>query len=672
MRKSAPAIALLFCSLAAGQQTIRIGQAVVALTGPWKFHVGDNPKWADPNFDDSSWENVDLTPKGATDYAGPTSEFVPGWTAMGHPGYAGYAWYRLRVPVEQTSGPLSLLMPLEVDDGYQVFANGRQIGRFGDITRRRPVCYFSTAEWFPLPTEAAETTTLAIRFYMYPSTLSQPDSGGMHGPPRLGAAGVIAAFGMLARQQPLIAYASDVFEFVVYIGFAFALLALYWLDRIETVYLWFACAYLALALTVGVEFVRAAIPDCRLEIQHAAFVFGGCWVACVITAWWRWFGLNEKEWLIRLLWTAVLAKTLVRVCTYPPLLGTAVPVSGLGALDMLAAVAALAIVLLFAVLVVLGVRRQGREGWLALPAVLLFAVSYFVGNLPHLHIPTGWTIFGLSVFVGQIADVALSAVLGVLIISRFQRSQRRKQQLEADLRQAQQVQQVLLPQEIPALPGFRIDCEYRPAQEVGGDFFQVLETGRSLDRAQRAPDALRARDGSVLVVIGDVSGKGVKAAMLVALIIGTLRTIAEETEEPQMILQRLNRRLVGRMEGGFATCFCARIAQDGLMSVANAGHLAPFIDGEEIEVPHDLPLGIVEDIEYSERRLQLPENGTLTFISDGVVEAKNGRKELFGFERARALSAQSAAKIADAAKEFGQEDDITVVTIQRVAVAAYA
>jgi serine phosphatase RsbU (regulator of sigma subunit) len=173
-------------------------------------------------------------------------------------------------------------------------------------------------------------------------------------------------------------------------------------------------------------------------------------------------------------------------------------------------------------------------------------------------------------------------------------------------------------------------------------------------------------------VIGDVSGKGVKAAMLVALIIGTLRTIAEETEEPQMILERLNRRLVGRMEGGFATCLCARITADGLMSVANAGHLAPWVDGNEIEVPHDLPLGIVEDLEYSERHLQLLENNTLTFISDGVVEAKNGRKELFGFERARALSAQSASYIAEAAKEFGQEDDITVLTIQRVPVPAYA
>jgi serine phosphatase RsbU (regulator of sigma subunit) len=307
-------------------------------------------------------------------------------------------------------------------------------------------------------------------------------------------------------------------------------------------------------------------------------------------------------------------------------------------------------------MVVLGIRRLGSEGWLALPAAVLFSISLFSNELELLHIPGAWQIVGVQVTLRQIANVALSAVLGVLIIRRFQRSQRRKQQLEADLRQAQQVQQVLLPQEIPAIAGFRIECEYRPAQEVGGDFFQ----------------ALAARDGGVLVVIGDVSGKGVHAAMLVALIIGTLRTIAEQAEEPQAILQRLNRRLLGRMEGGLATCLCALIGSDGTMTVANAGHLAPWLDGQELKVPHDLPLGISEHIEYTNAQLQIPENARLTFVSDGVVEAKNGHKELFGFDRVRELSARAAHEIAEAAKDFGQQDDITVLTIQRVGVPAYA
>jgi hypothetical protein len=437
-------------------------------------------------------------------------------------------------------------------------------------------------------------------------------------------------------------------------GFAFALLALYWLDRVEKVYLWFAFSYFGLTCWALAILAQGSF---RVEIESVvANSFTAFYIGFLITAWWQWFHLEENGWLIRLVWIALLIGIVAGVSVLPPFLGTAVPVSWLPGMHVIANIARLAIGVLFAAIVVFGIRRQGREGWLALPTALLFSISLFPTELAFLHVPIRWTTFGVQISLDQIADIALSAVLGLLIIRRFQRSQRRKQQLEADLRQAQQVQQVLLPQAIPEMPGFRIECEYRPAQEVGGDFFQVLET----------------RDGGVLVVIGDVSGKGVRAAMLVALIVGTLRTAAEETEEPQKILERLNRRLCGRMEGGLVTCLCARITAEGSFMVANAGHLAPWLDGEEIEVPHDLPLGLTEGIEYAASHLQIPENSTLTFISDGVVEAKNGHKELFGFDRVRALSTQPAQAIADAAKQFGQEDDITVVTIQRLPVPAYA
>ena len=337
------------------------------------------------------------------------------------------------------------------------------------------------------------------------------------------------------------------------------------------------------------------------------------------------------------------------------------PVTWIPALEMTRSIANWTIGVLFAGIVLLGILRHGREAWITLPAALLFGLSLFSPELDLLHVQTVWTIRGMGIGLQQLARVALSAVLGIMILRRFQRSQRRKQQLEADLRQAQQLQQVLLPEAIPQIPGFRIQCEYRPAQEVGGDFFQVLET----------------RDGGVLIVIGDVSGKGVPAAMLVAVIVGTLRTLAEETEDPRQILIRLNRRLCGRMQGGLVTCLCAQIAPDGSMTVASAGHLAPWLStresvGQEIDIPHDLPLGIKDDIEYALRHLRIPENSTMTFVSDCVIEAKNGHKELFGFERARALSTEPAAEIADAANQFGQQDDITVVTIQRMPAPAYA
>src|SRR5580658_8686239 len=129
---------------------VTLGQSAVPLYGPWKFTVGDSPidpqtgqpLWAEPDFDDSKWETVDLTPKGgAHSPLSGLSGYVPGWTAKGHPGYWGYAWYRIRVqvtqPLTQTTRALQgeglvLAGPIDVDDAYQVFDNGELAGHFGD------------------------------------------------------------------------------------------------------------------------------------------------------------------------------------------------------------------------------------------------------------------------------------------------------------------------------------------------------------------------------------------------------------------------------------------------------------------------------------------------------------------------------------------------------------
>ena len=134
---------------------IALGQSIVALNGPWKFHIGDSPQWADPNFDDSQWESVDLTPKsGSFDPIGGISSYVPGWTAKGHPGAWGYGWYRIRVRVMNSPGErLAINAPSDVDDAYQVFANGRLLGSFGKFSadKKFPVFYFSQPRMFPLP-----------------------------------------------------------------------------------------------------------------------------------------------------------------------------------------------------------------------------------------------------------------------------------------------------------------------------------------------------------------------------------------------------------------------------------------------------------------------------------------------------------------------------------------
>jgi serine phosphatase RsbU (regulator of sigma subunit) len=165
--------------------------------------------------------------------------------------------------------------------------------------------------------------------------------------------------------------------------------------------------------------------------------------------------------------------------------------------------------------------------------------------------------------------------------------------------------------------------------------------------------------------VGDVSGKGLKAAMTGALAIGALRTLADENLSPGTLLSRLNRQMLAAQESGFITCLCVRVSFQGSVTMANAGHLSPYRGGEEIEVDSGLPLGLTAGAEYAETHLELAPGETLTLLSDGVVEAMNPQHQLLGFERVRAMSGQSAHDIAAAAQAFGQEDDITVLTLKR-------
>jgi hypothetical protein len=222
--------------------------------------------------------------------------------------------------------------------------------------------------------------------------------------------------------------------------------------------------------------------------------------------------------------------------------------------------------------------------------------------------------------------------------------------LEGEMAAARQVQQLILPERGESFPGFAVESVYHPAQQVGGDFFQILPVG----------------GGGLLIVVGDVAGKGLPAAMLVSMLVGSIRATAEDTDDPVIMLRRLHDRLVGRAFGGFATALAAHIASDGHVTIANAGHLSPYLDGREIELTGALPLGIEGGGRYDAKRFELPPGSRLTFYSDGVVEAQNQKGELFGFDRAKAISTQSAASIVEAAVRFGQADDITVVTIERL------
>ena len=285
------------------------------------------------------------------------------------------------------------------------------------------------------------------------------------------------------------------------------------------------------------------------------------------------------------------------------------------------------------------IRRQNRLIAAALALIPIAAqLAYFGMNTHPMIGPFLVSYFNVGIFVSSLA-------LFVMLGQRTWRAWRARDELRIEFEAAREVQQQLVAPPVD-VPGFTIESVYAPARQVGGDFFRI------------APEA----QGGVLLVVGDVSGKGLKAAMTVSTIMGALRGCA--AHGPAEILSYLNRVLHGQV-GGFVTCCATLLAADGSMIHANAGNPAPYRNGEEMAVETGLPLGIVAENSFVETRYQLAAGDRLTFISDGVVEATSPGGELYGFARTQAISDQPAHAIAEAARRFGQEDDITVVSVVR-------
>jgi serine phosphatase RsbU (regulator of sigma subunit) len=224
-------------------------------------------------------------------------------------------------------------------------------------------------------------------------------------------------------------------------------------------------------------------------------------------------------------------------------------------------------------------------------------------------------------------------------------SARERAAYASELQAASSVQQLLLASTSKPTPGFKVDSVYLPASEVGGDFFFVSP----------------APDGSLTAIVGDVSGKGLTAAMQVAMILGAIRR--ERSYDPAEVLAGLNNVLITQGQIGFTTACCVRISLDGTFKLANAGHIAPYVSGREVATPPSLPLGIADNQSYELVMGTLNPDEPIVLLSDGVLEARSRSGELYGFDRLREISTLPAAGIAAAAQDFGQEDDITVLTI---------
>jgi predicted ester cyclase len=244
---------------------------------------------------------------------------------------------------------------------------------------------------------------------------------------------------------------------------------------------------------------------------------------------------------------------------------------------------------------------------------------------------------------------------------------RERERLEQELEVARRIQQASLPKEVPTLEEWQIAPYYQPAREVGGDFYDFLDLA----------------DGRLGVVVGDATGKGVPAALMMASTRSTLRAVAQASESPGDALRRVNDPLATDIPSNmFVTCFYAILdPKSGTLSYANAGHDLPYLwhggDCEELRA-RGMPLGLMPGMSYEEKEMVLDAGETALFYSDGLVEAHDPEGEMFGFPRLRALIAEHGEErsLGDFLLEelysfvgdgWEQEDDITLLTFRRSA-----
>jgi hypothetical protein len=624
---------VLLCALPAAAQWIDATKfhTTADLAGRWRFHTGDDEAWADPDFDDSAWTLVK----------------VPG--ALGGQGFSGfgYGWYRVRVRIQAPAEGLALIINRMgssgitsfARDSWEAFANGCKIGGWGPMGSDGPARPWVEAVKIPPACLAKHANlTLAIRLWRRPPAGNFPAGilgGIVAGPVLLTTPARVRSElraildGVIVRDLP------RYFVYLFSVLMAVFGLRLFWLQRARREFLWFALFLLAgssrtlftiseLAWRPGSTPVWVVVSF----LSQTAAAVASIELAAAL------YGIGLPRWA-RWLEGGFLALCLMAALGGLPE-GASVPLQFvIHCLSMLA----------LSVLIAVGVRRGAGDGRAVTVALLLLLIpqsliffdpSYnqFVPLLPP--IDTRFTLGPMVVAAHYPFLLLFLGVMSVILTRRFATDAVEHERLSGELGAAREVQRLLV------APGSGVDAVYLPAQEVGGDFYQTFE-----------------RDAGQVVVIGDVSGKGLRAAMLVSVIVGALRQSVSAS--PAQVLTNLNRVLAGQTGGGFVTCLCACFRTGEPVLLASAGHLSPYRNGEELALPGGLPLGVMAATDYEEIAV---EPGDFVFVTDGVVEAASPAGELFGFNRTRALTGRPAREIAEAAKAWGQNDDITVVTVR--------
>ena len=288
--------------------------------------------------------------------------------------------------------------------------------------------------------------------------------------------------------------------------------------------------------------------------------------------------------------------------------------------------------------------------------------------------PTGRELSSRSIEIHRIEEGKIAEVWGVGTAGLKLRGQRLEQEriererIEQELEVARSIQQASLPEDVPELEGWEITSHYQPAREVGGDFYDFFELP----------------NGRLGIVVGDATGKGVPAALVMANARSMLRAVAQAFNSPGEVLRRVNEALFADVPANmFVTCFYAILdPESASLRYANAGHDLPYLhrtsgEAEELRAT-GMPLGLMPGMGYEEKETILKSGEAALFYSDGLVEAHDPKGEMFGFPRLRSLVSKYGEErsLGDSLLEvlhsftgegWEQEDDITLVTLRRAA-----
>jgi hypothetical protein len=627
-------------------------EPVVSLDGLWRFHPGDSPPvpssqatgettklWAQPGFDDSTW---------------PLLRSDRSWSDQGYPNMSGYGWYRFIVHVPAGPNPKSLMLA-PIMTSFEVYVDGRLEGRSGDMPPR----VIPNARIYPQVFELAQTgrstsrdLLVAIRVWNSPVWANYVGGGPLRGGHLAGDTSILATE---KRHQAVSRHVHfvDYYSYSISSGIiGIAILCLFFIRPAEREYLWFALMLLAQsvdsALMVSKEiyaFPPVPIYDLSDGICVALNFFAAfCFFSKVLRYHARHIG--------RVCLALVVISPFPAIFYWP---GWATPATS-ATIQLLCLLPAAAWIFF-----VLGKRALSGnlDARLLLFPTLLDLGFYVADNVAIVLNQAGLTrlprileqplpLPPFTMQTGVFLHIFFLLAMLVFLIRRFALARQQEEKIALEREAGRQIQLILLPDQLDQSRYFTVECAYCPAEQVGGDFFQQISDD----------------DGGMTIVIGDVSGKGLMAATMVSLLVGAIRAEASHGANPATLLASLNERMMGRSRGGFTTCLAARFSSTGLMTVANAGHLPPYLNGNEIDIPGALPLGILGGAEYESTTIQLAPGDCITFVTDGVPEAQTKAGELFGFERTREVSTQPADRIAHAACVFGQSDDVTVVTAE--------